>query len=96
MVERNPWRNNIVVIDNGSSVMKVGIAGENTPRVSFLNVLGQTKTDDYNLSPIYGHREYVGKEAFSHAQINLSFPIDNGEIQSWDQMEKVWKHIFHF
>ena len=39
---------------------------------------------------------YVGDEAQSRRGIlNLSCPIERGIITNWDDMEKIWHHIFY-
>jgi actin-related protein len=39
--------------------------------------------------------EYIGDEAQQKRGIlNLSYPIEAGIVQSWEDMEKVWNHTF--
>jgi actin-related protein len=38
---------------------------------------------------------FIGAPAVEkRANLNLSYPIVNGEVTNWEDMEKVWEHIF--
>ena len=38
---------------------------------------------------------YAGNEAMKKSEhLKLEFPIENGLISDWDNMEKVWTQIF--
>jgi len=40
--------------------------------------------------------EYIGDEAMQKKGIlNLNYPIAEGIVQSWEDMEKVWHHAFY-
>ena len=82
-----------IVIDNGSRMMKAGFGGESAPRHAFLTVVGRPKQGD---GPERSHRDlYVGEEVCNIADIlSLQWPMDRGVIKNWDDMEKVWRHIF--
>lgn len=39
---------------------------------------------------------YCGKEAIKHRGVcNLFRPVQEGMIKDWDEMEKLWHHIFY-
>ncbi|XP_069073027.1 actin-1-like [Pleurodeles waltl] len=44
-----------------------------------------------------GHREYyVGEEAQAkRGVLRLQFPMEHGVVTSWDDMEKIWRHLYH-
>ncbi|KRX00350.1 hypothetical protein PPERSA_10849 [Pseudocohnilembus persalinus] len=84
-----------IVIDNGSGFCKAGIAGDDAPRSQVPTVIGRPKQPGLMVG-MDQKDTYVGNEVESkHEVLNLSYPIDNGEIQNWDDMEKIWDHIFH-
>ena len=38
---------------------------------------------------------YVGDEANAkRGVLNLKYPIDNGIVNNWDDMERIWHHAF--
>lgn len=81
---------NTIVIDNGSGVIKAGFAGEDAPVSKFPSIVGRPK---YNktLDNLNGKEEYVGDEAMKMAGVvHLKYPIDNGIVTDWEDMEKVW------
>ena len=86
---------NIVIIDNGSGMMKAGIAGEEAPSATFPSIVGRPK----NASAMQGvtqKSEYIGDEAQQkRGVLNLKYPIANGIVSDWEDMEKVWHHTFY-
>lgn len=84
-----------IVIDNGSGIIKGGLGGDEAPRSIFPCVVGKPK----NPAIVVGadNKEcYLGSEALSKKGVlKLSYPINNGEIIDWQDMEKVWHHCFY-
>ncbi|KAI9347469.1 actin family [Pilaira anomala] len=75
-----------IVMDNGSGTCKIGFAGEKTPRLIFPSVVGQSHNETY----------VVGAEALTNKEItSLKYPIQQGIITDWDNMEKIWDYAFH-
>ena len=91
MVEENPT----IVIDNGSGMMKAGLAGEEAPSVVFPAIVGTPK----NASAMQGvnqKSEYFGDHANSkRGVLNLQYPIAAGIVEDWGAMEKIWHHTFY-
>jgi actin, other eukaryote len=87
--------NQILVIDNGSGVVKAGFSGEDAPRSIFPSIIGRPK----NLNVLIGVEckdEYLGDEAQQKRGIlKISYPIEHGIIKDWDDMEKIWNHTFY-
>lgn len=83
-----------VVIDNGSGICKAGIAGDDVPKACFPAIIGKpryqtivgTETKD----------EYIGNDAVPKRGVcNISYPVENGVINDWEGMTKVWKHCYY-
>ena len=84
----------IVVIDNGSGMVKAGISGEDAPRAVFPAVVGRPKHAS-SMQGVAQKSEYIGDEAMSKKNIlNLTYPISAGIVESWEDMERVWNHTF--
>lgn len=83
-----------IVIDNGSGQCKAGIAGDDAPRCCFPAIVGRPK----NPGIMIGHdskEAYIGDEAQARRGIlNLKYPIENGIVNNWDDMERIWHHTF--
>jgi actin-related protein len=78
-----------IVIDNGSCTCKAGISGDESPKCIFSSVINHR-----NLS---NNKDFfIGNEAQSARDIfTIKNPIVRGIITNWDEMEKIWHHIFH-
>ncbi|XP_070259735.1 actin-related protein T3 [Myotis yumanensis] len=81
-----------VVIDNGSGVIKAGLAGSREPQLMYPNIIGRIKGQSW----AQGVQELcVGDQAQNHrSSLFISYPVERGLITSWGDMEIMWKHIY--
>ena len=94
MVERGD-ENSVVVLDNGSGMMKAGFAGEEAPQCVFPAIVGRPKNESAMMGTNQ-KQEYIGDDAAQKRGIlNLAYPIAAGIVESWEDMEKVWHHTFY-
>ena len=85
--------NNAVVIDNGSGVIKAGLAGQAGPSIKFPSIVGYPR-NAANIG-MAAKDEYVGDEALKLSSVlKLKYPIESGIVQEWEEMEKVWEATF--
>ncbi|XP_038664821.1 actin-3-like isoform X1 [Scyliorhinus canicula] len=84
-----------LVVDNGTGIIKAGFAGDDTPKVAFPSVVGMLQHQDAMVrTGLNGH--CVGYEARDRPDIWISkCPIKHGIVTNWDDMEKIWGHIFN-
>jgi len=77
----------VVVVDCGSSICKVGLAGDETPTV-FPTVMGRA---------MHAQKVFVGHEALANRNVvdRLVYPVERGMVVDWDSMEFIWRHIFY-
>jgi len=88
--------NTALVLDNGSGICKAGFAGDHTPNAVFPSIVGKPKQQGVLVG--MGQKEsYIGDDAQSKRSIcfNLRYPIENGIITNWDDMEKIWDYTFY-
>jgi actin-related protein len=84
-----------VVIDNGSGVLKAGVAGDSQPAVKFPSIVGYPRGGSV-MTGVESKSEYIGDEAQKmRGVLNLKYPIASGIVTSWDEMEKVWEYCFN-
>lgn len=84
-----------LVVDNGTGLIKAGLAGEIAPRKCFPTLYGQSRFQGLDIA--LDQCDYaVGDEAFAKRGVmNITEPIKKGIIVDWDIMEKVWHHTFY-
>ncbi|KAM0677305.1 hypothetical protein BDAP_001159 [Binucleata daphniae] len=84
-----------LVIDNGSGMCKAGFAGDDAPRSVFPSIVGRPRHQGIMVG--MGQKDvYVGDEAQAKRGIlNLRYPIKNGIVNNWEDMEKIWYHTFY-
>lgn len=75
-----------IVLDNGSGVVKAGYGGEEKPRAVFQAVVGQSRSDPSMLT--------IGDEALEARGVTLRYPLEHGIVVHWDDMERVWQHMY--
>ena len=83
-----------IIIDNGSSYIKAGITGEGLPRGVFDTCVGYPK---YSSGMIGGDKKeyFIGYDALSKMGVlKINYPIEKGVINNFDDMEKIFAHIF--
>jgi actin len=84
-----------IVCDNGSGVVKAGIAGEDAPRCIFPSIVGRPKNPGVIIG-VEAKDEYLGEEAQQkRGVLKITYPIEHGIVKDWDDMEKIWNHTFY-
>jgi centractin len=85
-----------VVIDNGSGVIKAGLSGDEKPKLIFNNYVGRPKHTKVMLST-HDQEIFCGNECdkpINKGLLKLNHPMSHGNVDDWDDMERIWKHIF--
>ena len=107
MLQQDFLSNKPIVIDNGSGVVKAGLAEVERPSCEIRSYVGYTKYSkvmDNDFVPIdnmyfnfwadYISR-WVGSELDNRRGLcHLEYPIRHGIIEDWDGMKRIWKHIY--
>eukprot|EP01002_Notosolenus_urceolatus_P003059 NODE_1809_length_1292_cov_20.427192_g1498_i0.p1 GENE.NODE_1809_length_1292_cov_20.427192_g1498_i0~~NODE_1809_length_1292_cov_20.427192_g1498_i0.p1 ORF type:complete len:380 (+),score=55.55 NODE_1809_length_1292_cov_20.427192_g1498_i0:120-1259(+) len=86
-----------VVLDNGTSDIKAGYAGEEQPTVIVPNLVGRCPYPKAMAGAVDGCQGglFVGAQAEKHRGIlRLSHPMSHGEVTDWHDMERVWNEVF--
>jgi len=72
----------VVVLDNGSSFIKAGVAGEDVPRTVVPTMCGYV-----------GDACYVGRPALLREGLKVACPIDPRRDTDWDALADVWEYV---
>ncbi|KAM7279912.1 hypothetical protein ACFE04_007046 [Oxalis oulophora] len=88
---------NVVVCDNGTGYVKCGFAGENFPASVFPCVVGRPMLRyEESLMEQQVKDIVVGEDCANlRHHLNISYPVNNGIVQNWDDMNHVWDHAFY-
>ena len=85
-----------IIIDNGSGFCKAGFGGEKEPKTIFATSIGYIKFSGCIGFANPRAEYFIGKEAEQKIGIlKMEHPIENGIITNWENIEKIWKHIFN-
>ena len=84
-----------IVIDTGSGVIKAGFSGDAGPTAICASVVGRPRHRGVMVG--MNEREYfVGDRLNSmRGVLSLDYPIENGIINNWSDMEKLWHHTMY-
>jgi len=83
-----------IVCDNGSGMVKAGFAGGEAPHYVFPSVVGRPKEKNVLIGGVQKD-VYIGVDAMQKKGILiLKYPIEHGIVNNWEDMEKIWHHMF--
>jgi len=86
--------NQPVVIDNGSGLVKAGFAGDDLPKCSFFAYVGRPKHFKIMAGAV-GGEYFIGHKAEDlRGLLKINYPISHGIVEEWDDMERIWTHIY--
>lgn len=76
-----------IIIDNGSGYCKAGFNGEEMPKL-IPSYIGYPISNEKNEFFISTEAEAI------RDKLKLNYVIEQGVVKNWDEMEKIWSHIF--
>ena len=77
-----------------TGMCRAGFAGDDAPRAVFPSIVGRSRSHTF-MAPMTQKDTYVGDGAQSKRDaLTLTYPIEHGIVTNWDDMEKIWHHIF--
>lgn len=72
-----------IVLDIGSSWIRAGFSGEDSPRCQFPTIVSHYPGAD---------DKTVGEEALMRQGLKMNYPIEWGVVVRWDDMERILRH----
>ncbi|MCJ1442676.1 MAG: Actin-like protein [Stictis urceolatum] len=83
-----------IVLDNGSGTIRAGFAGEDLPKCYFPSYVGRPK----HLRVLAGALEgdvFIGSRAQElRGLLKIRYPLEHGIVTDWDDMERIWQHVY--
>lgn len=83
-----------IVLDNGSGTIRAGFAGEDLPKCYFPSFVGRPK----HLRVLAGALEgdvFIGQRAQElRGLLKIRYPLEHGIVTDWDDMERIWQHVY--
>ncbi|GAB7343565.1 hypothetical protein MBLNU457_1570t1 [Dothideomycetes sp. NU457] len=86
--------NNPVVIDNGSGTIRAGFAGEDLPKCFFPSYVGRPKHTRVLAGALEGDVFIGAKAQELRGLLKIKYPLEHGIVTNWDDMEKIWQHVY--
>ncbi|KRT80217.1 hypothetical protein AMK59_8062, partial [Oryctes borbonicus] len=77
-----------LILDNGSGVIKAGIASERIPKCIVQNRVARQKIGNVRGETLIGSVDDLSK-------LSINYPMEHGVITDWDDMERIWQYIYH-
>ena len=85
------------MLDGGTGFVKVGYAGDNFPAFEFPSIVGRPilRTEEKGDSDLKIKDIMCGDEAAeARAMLQISYPMENGIVKRWDDMQHLWDYTF--
>ncbi|EDQ87060.1 uncharacterized protein MONBRDRAFT_35236 [Monosiga brevicollis MX1] len=83
-----------VVIDNGSGIIKAGMAGESHPSVICSSFVGRPKHTRVMTGGLEGD-VFMGKKAQEHrGLLSIKYPMEHGIVEDWKDMDRIWNYVY--
>ncbi|KAG6095275.1 Arp2/3 complex subunit, actin nucleation center [Claviceps sp. LM220 group G6] len=88
-----------IVLDGGTGFLKVGYAGQNFPEHQFPSIVGrpilrsEERIDDSNV--VIKDIMCGDEAAAARTMLQISYPMENGIVKRWDDMQHLWDYTFN-
>ena len=95
MSEETRDQNCPIIIDTGSGMIKAGFSGDAAPIAVCPSVVGRPRHKSVMVG-MNAKEYFVGDELNTmRGVLSLGYPIENGIVNNWEDMEKVWHHTMY-
>jgi actin-related protein 2 len=89
------------VLDGGTGFLKVGYAAQNFPEFEYPSIVGrpilrtEEKGDDAASAQHIKDIMCGDEAAAARAMLQMSYPMENGIVKKWDDMQHLWDYTFY-
>ena len=82
-----------VVLESGSSTIKIGLATHSDPQHVVPNVIGRPRKQQQTADEAGSSECHIGSDAIANRdRLVIKHPVQSGCVCSWDDMLTVWNH----
>lgn len=83
-----------LVLDNGSGTIRAGFAGADLPTAYFPSYVGRPKHVRVLAGALEGDTFIGSKAQELRGLLKINYPLEHGIVTDWDDMEKIWSHVY--
>jgi len=86
------------VLDGGTGFLKVGYAAQNFPEHQYPSIVGRPilRTEEKGDDDMVIKDIMCGDEAAkARTMLQISYPMENGIVKKWDDMQHLWDYTFY-
>lgn len=94
MADAGTLHNVPLVLDNGSGTIRAGYAGSDLPAAYFPSYVGRPKHTRVLAGAVEGD-VFIGPRAQElRGLLKIRYPLEHGIVTDWDDMERIWTHVY--
>jgi len=85
------------VLDGGTGFLKVGYAAQNFPEFQYPSIVGRPilRTEEKGDDDLIIKDIMCGEDAAkARTMLQISYPMENGIVKKWDDMQHLWDYTF--
>ncbi|KAI4749117.1 Actin/actin-like protein [Aureobasidium sp. EXF-12298] len=86
-----------IVLDGGTGFLKAGYAGQNFPEQQYPSIVGRPilRTEEQAGLDVQLKDIMCGDEAAAaRSMLQITYPMENGIVKRWDDMQHLWDYTF--
>ncbi|EKV18284.1 Actin-like protein, putative [Penicillium digitatum Pd1] len=86
-----------IVLDGGTGFLKVGYAAQNFPEHQFPSIVGRPilRTEEQGGDIVVKDIMCGDEAAAARSMLQISYPMENGIVKKWDDMQHLWNYTFY-
>ncbi|OQE00379.1 hypothetical protein PENVUL_c053G03462 [Penicillium vulpinum] len=86
-----------IVLDGGTGFLKVGYAAQNFPEHQFPSIVGRPilRTEEQGDDIVVKDIMCGDEAAAARSMLQISYPMENGIVKKWDDMQHLWNYTFY-
>lgn len=86
-----------IVLDIGTGFIKAGYAESNFPEVTFPSIVGRPilRAEERGIDAEIRDLMVGDEAAAARSMLQISYPVENGIIKNWEDMEHIWDYTFY-